>query len=378
MILALALLLQDWPRWRGPEGSATSDASPLPLKWTSTDRVLWSTVIPGEGASSPVVRGDLVFVTAAQNRGAGRHVVCLDLRTGAILWTGETADANPERTSALTGHAAPTPVVDASRVLAFFGNAGVVAYDLKGRLLWRRSLGEFDSELGIASSPILHEGLVILVGDHDGDSFLVALEAATGNLRWKQARPGLQRSWSTPVVAAGELVVNAQDELRGYDPASGKHLWSLKGMSGWVAPSPVAGKGLVFATSGKDGPVLAVRPGGKVAWREERGGPYVCSPVLYGDFLYVLDEAGRLTCREAATGAFVYRERLNGKFTASGVAGDGRLYFPNEAGTTVVVKADRAFEVLAENPLGEEILASPAIAGGSILLRTRTRLWRLR
>ena len=377
MILALLLLLQDWPRWRGPEGAATSSASPLPLKWTSTDRVLWSTAVPGEGASSPVALGKAVFLTSSLDRGTRRLVHRLDLETGAIAWTRETPDSDPERASALTGHAAPTPAVDASRVVAFFGNAGVVAYGLDGALQWRTSLGEFTSELGIASSPILHEGLVIIVGDHDGASFLIALDAATGKIRWKSPRPGLERSWSTPIVVAGELIVNAQDELRGYDPATGKQLWKVAGMSGWVTPSPVAGQGMVFATSGKDGPTVAVR-GGRVVWRVERGGPYVCSPVLYGDFLYVLDEAGRLTCREAATGVEIYRERLKGTFKASGVAGDGKLYFPNEAGVTVVVKAGRVFELLAENPVEEEILASPAIAGNSLLLRTRTRLYRIR
>ncbi len=385
LLLALALLAQDWPRWRGPDGSGLSAGSPLPERWSTTDRVAWSVPIPGEGASSPVVRGKAVFLTSARERGTVRIVHRLDLETGAIRWSGEIDDPDPERTSALTGHAAPTPAVDASRVVAFFGNAGVVAYDLEGKRLWRTSLGAFDTELGIASSPILWGDLVIVVADHDGESFLAGLDAASGRIRWKTPRPGLARSWSTPIVAAGELVVNAQDELRGYDPGSGRELWKVTGMSGWVTPSPVAGEGRVFATSGKDGPTVAVRTGGRgnvtsthVDWREERGGPYVGSPLWLDGRLYVLEEAGRLTCREASTGRVVYRERLKGTFTASGVAGDGKLYFANEAGTTVVVRAGAAFEVLAENPLEEEILASPAIAGGSLLLRTRTRLWRLR
>jgi outer membrane protein assembly factor BamB len=377
MVVLLALLLQDWPRWRGPDGAGVSAEAKLPERWTSKDGVAWSVVVPGEGSSSPITRGGDVFLTSALENGARRVLWCLDLKTGATRWSLETKDPDPERTSALTGHAAPTPAADAARVVAFFGNAGVVCAGPSGEALWRRPLGAFASELGIASSPVLHGELVLLVCDHDGASFLVALDAKTGEIRWKTARPGLERSWSTPILAAGELVVNAQDELRGYDPVTGAALWKVSGMTGWVTPSPVFGKGLIFATSGKDGPTVAVRPGGAEVWRIEKGGPYVCSPLLYGELLYVVDEFGRLVAREAATGADVWRTRLKGKFTASPVAGDGKVYLTNEDGLTYVLKAGRTFEILAENPLGEEILASAAIAGRSLLLRTRTRLYRI-
>ncbi|MBI3854098.1 MAG: PQQ-binding-like beta-propeller repeat protein [Planctomycetes bacterium] len=387
--LSLAILLcgcgtpssPDWPRWRGPQGEAVSDAAPLPSTWSATQGVVWKTAIPGEGASSPIVSGDAVFLTSALDSGSRRLLHCLDRRSGAIRWSLETKDANPERASALTGHAAATPVTDGSRVVAVFGNAGIVCADFSGACLWRKPLGEFDSELGLASSPILHGNLVIVVCDHDGDrprsfeSYLAALDVAGGATLWKTARPGLFRSWSTPIVVSGELIVSGQDEVRGYDPATGRQLWSVAGMSGWVTPSPVAGDGLIFAVSGKDGPTLAFRPGGRVAWREERGGPYVCSPVFYGGLLYVCDETGRLVCREGPSGKELYRERLPGKFTASPVAGDGKVYFTNDEGTTIVVKAGRNFERLSENRLGEECLASPAIADGRLFLRTRRHLW---
>jgi outer membrane protein assembly factor BamB len=382
VLIALVLVAaQDWPRWRGPDGSGVSAETRLPERWTSKDNIAWSVVVPGEGASSPVARGDDVFLTSAFEGGARRTLWCLDRRTGATRWSLETPDPNPERASALTGHAAPTPAADAARVVAFFGNAGVVCAGPSGEALWRRSLGEFSSELGIASSPVLYQDLVLLVCDHDGASFLAALDAKTGEIRWKTARPGLERSWSTPILAAGELVVNAQDELRGYDPGTGAALWRVRGMSGWVTPSPVFGKGMIFATSGKDGPTLAVRPGGRgdvaPVWREARGGPYVCSPLLYGELLYVVDEAGRLVARDAATGEAAWRARLKGKFSASPVAGDGKVYLTNEEGTTFVLRAGRTFDLLAENPLGEEILASAAIARRSIFLRTRGRLYRV-
>jgi lipoprotein NlpI len=374
----------DWPRWRGPDGNGVSPESPLPLKWSATDHVAWKAAIPGEGSSSPIVSGDVVFVTSALDKGARRVVHCLDRTTGKIRWSRETKDENPERASAMTGHAAATPVTDGSVVVAWFGNAGAVCYDLSGELLWRRPFGEFDSELGIASSPILHQGAVVLTCDHDGskprsfDSFLTALDLKTGKTIWKTDRPGLERSWSTPVVVGSDLLVNAQDELRAYDPATGKELWKVPGMTGWVTPSPVSGKGLIFATSGKDGPTIAFKPGGQVVWQEKRGGPYVCSPLLAGDQLYVHDETGILVCRNAADGKKLYRERLAPKFTASAVAGDGKVYFTNESGTTFVVKAGPAFELLAENRLGEEVLASPAIARGALFIRTEKHLYCIR
>jgi outer membrane protein assembly factor BamB len=380
----LLLAAQDWPRWRGPDGNAVSPESPLPRTWTPSDNVAWKVAVPGEGASSPIVSGDAVFVTSSLDNGTRRIVHGLDRATGRTRWTRETKDENPERTSALTGHAAATPATDGARVVASFGNAGVVCYDFAGELLWRRRFGEFDSELGLASSPILHDGRAYLVCDHDGnrtrsfDSFLAALDLKTGAILWKTDRPGLERSWSTPIVVRGEIIVSAQDELRAYDPAGGRLLWTAPGTTGWVAPSPVFGGGLIFAVSGKDGPTLAIRPGGEAAWREARGGPYVCSPLLVGDVLYLLAEEGVFTCREAATGRLVYRERVAGKFTASPVAGDGKIYLVNEAGTATVVKAGRTFEVLAENRLEEECLASPALAHGALFLRTRRQLYCIR
>jgi outer membrane protein assembly factor BamB len=350
--------------------------------------VAWKVAVPGEGASSPVVWGDSVFVTSALEEGTVRVLHCLDRRTGRTRWRREVSDPNPERTSALAGHAASTPATDGSSVVAFFGNAGVVCYGFDGERAWHRSFGEFDSELGLASSPVLYRDVVLLVCDHDDTrfrtfgSFLIALDLRTGETRWKTERPGLERSWSTPVLAPDGggrvLVVNAQDELRGYDSDTGALRWRVGGMSGWVTPSPVFGRGLIFATSGKNGPTVAVRADGRVVWREERGGPYVCSPLLYGDWLYVIDEAGVLTCRDAARGEVAYRVRLRGKFTASPVAGDGKVYFTNEEGRTTVVQAGPEFRPLAENSLDEECLASPAVSRGALFFRTRRHLYCIR
>ncbi len=401
MLFLLGLLLtlapdlgaENWARWRGPAGNAISTESPLSTEWTKEKNIVWKVQVPGQGFSSPIIWDDRIFVTSSFEKGSRRAVHCLDKKTGKILWSREIKDQNPERTSSMTGHAASTPVTDGKRVVAFFGNAGVVCYDFTGKQLWHRSFGEFDSELGLASSPVICRDRVILVCDHDGDrftsfeSFLVALDLETGKELWKTERRGLERSWSTPILVPRgndkqELVVNAQEQLRAYDPETGKELWRVNGMTGWVTPSPVFGYGLIFVTSGKNGPVLAVRPGGDgdvtkshIVWKEDRGGPYVCSPLLYGDYLYVHDEQGIVRCYEAKSGKLVYRERLDGKFTASGVAADGRLYVPNEDGTTFVIKAGPKFEILAKNPLEEYTLASMAISGGQLFLRTEKHLY---
>jgi outer membrane protein assembly factor BamB len=389
---------ENWPGWRGPEAGGVSGEAKLPERWSASSGIRWRVGVPGEGFSSPIVWRDRVFVTTAFEGGTRRAVCCLNRTNGKTLWMQSIRHDWPEITSAMTGHAAATPVTDGDRIVAVFGNAGAVCYAMDGRQLWRHDLGRFDSELGLASSPVMHGDLVILVCDHDGDrftsfdSYLIALDKRTGAVRWKTERPKVYRSWSTPLLVelprrAGEpriaeLIVGAQDELRSYDPCTGKPLWRVTGMTDWVAPSPVFAGGLIYATSGKDGPTLAVRPGGRgdasdksVAWKQAHGGPYVCSPLVYGDYLYVHNEQGVLNCYQAATGKPVYRERLPGRYTASAVAGDGKLYFTNEDGETQVVKAGPRFERIGRNSLGEYCLASPAVSHGQLFVRTEHFLY---
>ena len=381
----------DWPAWRGPRGDGVADGFDLPTRWDGQTNIAWKTPIDGVGYSSPIVVGEHVFLTTADSWGAWRGVVCLDLRTGQERWRRTIADDDPEVASSMTSHAAATPASDGRRVVAAFGRAGIVCYDLSGMLLWHRSLGRFESELGLASSPVIADGVVYLVCDHDGDgyrsfdSYLLALDVVTGGELWRTPRNGLYRSWSTPLVLGKTLVVSAQDEVRGYDRRSGRVAWSVAGNDGWVAPSPVFAHELIFASSGRAGPLVAIgaaggldRDGGElaaIAWQAPTGGAYVCSPIVYGDYLYVHDESGVLSCYHAATGKREYRRRLEGKFYASAVAGDGRLYFLNDAGETHVVRAGPRFELLATNPLGEYALATPAACGGGLLLRTREHLY---
>ncbi len=405
MRVALAILLtafasstaaaEIWPRWRGADGNGISTANALPLAWSPSKNVVWKIELKGEGSSSPICGQRHIFLTAAFDEGTRRAVMCLDPRDGKTLWSRDIEDKNPELASALTGHAAATPAIDDRHVVAMFGNAGAVCYGFDGDLMWHRTFGEFDSELGLATSPVIVGSRVVLVCDHDGsrfktfDSFMIALDLETGNTVWKTERPGLYRSWSTPIVVPvaddkHEIVVNAQDELRGYDAATGGLNWSVRGMTGWVTPSPVFGKGLIFACSGKDGPTMAVRPGGKgdvsathVAWSEKQGAPYVCSPVLYRGLLYVHNEQGILSCYRAKTGELCYRTRLEGKFVSSPIAGHGHVYATNDQGTTYVVKAGDTFQLRSQNSLDEECLASPGVFDGDLLIRTAKHLYRV-
>lgn len=386
----------DWSRWRGDDGSAVADAKVPPASWSSERNIVWKARIDGEGSSSPVVIGDRVYITSSRDEGTVRLVHALDAVTGRTLWTGRVDDKNPENTSALTGHAAATPVADGGRVVASFGNAGVVCFDAAGKRLWRKDLGRFETELGLASSPIAERDRVILVCDHDGnrfrnfDSYVMALDLKTGRELWKTERPKLGRSWSTPIVVttpAGdrELIVSGDEQLRGYDPATGKMLWHVRGLGDWVTPSPVFADGVVYAASGPSGPILAVRPGGKgdvadshVVWKHAAGGPYVTSPLVYRGRLYIHSRAGVLTCYRAASGKELFKKRLEGRFTSSGVGGAGKIYLTNEAGRTWVLAAADEFKLLSKNDLNAgESLASPAIADGSLFIRCGRELYRI-
>ena len=399
VVLALLGLLivrpvgaDNWARWRGPQGSAVSVEAGIPLKWDQNRNIRWKTAIPGEGSSSPIVWNDRVFLTSAEDEGCVRWLHCLDLLSGRIVWSAGVEHDWPELTSALTGHAAATPTTDGQRVFTWFGNAGLSCHDFSGRQIWHLDLGAFESELGLASSPVLVDERLILVCDHDGtrfksfDSYLIALDPHTGRTLWKTPRSGLLRSWSTPIAvehAQGKaLIVNAQDQLRAYDLVSGRQQWSVAGMTPWVTPSPVVAEGLIFASSGRDGPALAVKPGGRgditdthVAWKQSRGAPYVCSPIVYRGYLYLLNETGIVTCLKARTGELQYRQRLGGKFYSSPVAAENRLYLTDELGVTWVIGAGDSFQVLAKNRLATGCLASPAISAGCLLLRSRDHLF---
>jgi outer membrane protein assembly factor BamB len=420
----------NWPSFRGPDATGVADGQHPPVTWdvTTGANVRWKTPIPGLGHSCPVVWGDRVFVTTAvsgdpdpkvrignygdvgsvdDNTKHVWRVLCLDRDTGQVVWDKVAFVGVPKAKRHQKGSQANcTPATDGRRVVACFGPEGLYCYDFAGKLLWKRDLGTLDSsfaidreyEWGFGSSPVIHDGLVILQCDLSKDSFVAAFSLEDGSRVWSTPRDEIP-SWSSPALWRNgrrvELVTNAAQYARGYDPATGTELWRLAKKSEVTIPAPVVGRDAVYITSGNRPiqPIIAVRPGATgdislkpnedrnahVAWSKLRGGPYMPTPILYRGHLYVLSNAGILTVYAADTGTEVYKERIGGvSYTASPVAADGRLYLTSEQGEVRVVKAGGLeTELLAVNKLDDVCLATPAISAGMLFVRTQHVLYAL-
>ena len=428
-VVAAAASAQNWPSFRGPGASGVAEGQNLPVRWDAHQRVnvIWKTEIHGLAHSSPVVWGDRVFLTTAVSSkpsatfkpglyGDGTasddlsvhqwNVICLERATGKVLWERTAYQGVPkEKRHIKSTYANATPATDGRVVVAFFGSQGVYAYSLAGELLWKRDLGRFDVgaynapvfEWGTASSPILYKDLVIVQCDQQKGSFITALDAKTGATVWKADRDE-SPSWGTPSVftskAGAELVTNGSNFIRGYDPASGKELWRLGGSSKITAPTPVASDDLIIVASGRrpEAPIFAIRAGAggditlpsgesssrSVAWSKQQRGSYMPTPVIYGGYVYVLNNDGVFACYALADGKELYRERIpdaGSGFSASPVASDGKIYLSNEDGDIIVVKAGPTFEVLARNDMAEPVMATPAISGGMLIIRSQHSVW---
>jgi outer membrane protein assembly factor BamB len=422
----------DWPSFRGPAAAGVADGMNLPQSWdvVAGTNVAWKAHVPGLAHSSPIVWGDrLLVATAVSSRGDATFkpglygegtasedtssqqwkLLCLDARTGKLLWERTAYEGVPkEKRHIKATYANATPATDGKRVVAFFGSQGLYAYDLDGKLLWRKDLGRLDAgaydapdvEWGTASSPILHRDLVIVQCDQQKGSFLLGVNADTGATIWRSERDELP-SWSTPnVYTLGEreeLVTNAPNLIRGYDPKTGKQLWQLGGSSKITAPTPIFTKQLIFVASGRrpEAPIFAIRPGASgditpgrrqreseaIAWRKQQRGSYMPTPLVYGDFLYVLGNAGILDAYDWRSGEEIYRERIphqGSGFSASPVASDGRIYLSSEDGDVFVVQAGREFKLLGTVKMGEPIMATPALANGKMFIRTQRQLFAIR
>jgi outer membrane protein assembly factor BamB len=427
--LVVAASAQNWPSFRGPGASGVSDGQNLPVRWDAQRRVnvLWKTEIHGLAHSSPVVWGERVFLTTAVSGKPGAtfkpglygegtasddlsvqqwKVICLERATGKVLWERIAYQGVPkEKRHIKSTYANATPATDGRVVVASFGSQGLYAYTPAGDLLWKRDLGRFDVgaydapefEWGTASSPILYKDLVIVQCDQQKGSFLAALDAKTGATVWRTERDELP-SWGTPAIfptkARAELVTNGSNFIRGYDPASGRELWRLGGSSKITAPTPVASDDLIIVASGRrpEAPIFAIRAGASgditpasgesssrsVAWSKGQRGPYMPTPLIYGGYVYILGNAGIFDCYALADGREIYRQRIpdaGSGFSASPVASDGKIYLSGEDGEMVVVKAGPKFELLARNDMADPVMATPAISGGMMIIRSQHYVW---
>jgi outer membrane protein assembly factor BamB len=426
MTVADARLSADdnWPQFRGSNACVVAKGT-VPETWDQKKNVVWCADIKGRGWSSPVVWGDKVFVTAVFNdktpeprkglyiqdvKGKtpeGEHrwsVYCVDFNTGKILWEKTAHTGTPGGPIHLKNtYASETPVTDGERLYVYFGNLGLFCYDLAGKDLWSQKWPPVKMRYGwgTAASPVLHKGRLYIVNDNEDKSFLVALDPKSGKDIWRVERDE-GSNWATPFVWENEqrteIVTCGSGKVRSYD-LDGKLLWEFKGMSSIAIPTPSAGGGLLFISSGyvldKSRPLYAIRPGASgdislakdetsnkyIAWCQPQAGPYHPSPIVYGDYVYVLLDLGFLSCYEAQTGKPVYvKERIaagSDKFTASPWACNGKIFCLSEDGDTFVVKAGPKFQVVGRNELDEMCLSTPAVVRDSLVVRTASKLYRI-
>ena len=418
---ALFAMDDDWPQWRGPnyDGMACGDA---PLEWNDTKNIAWRVPIPGRGFSSPVILGEKIFLTTAVptdgaavpaesqqptsgpggGAGAGLEhkfvVLCLNRLTGKVLWERVAKVAKPHEGyhRQYGSFASNSPVTDGLHLYAFFGSRGMYCYDLNGKLVWEREFPPMRMRLqfGEGVAPVVDSDHLYLKFDQEEGSYMVALDKRTGQEIWRVARDEVS-SWSPPLVITHngrkQVVVSASTRVRSYDPATGKLIWECAGLGSNAIPAPVIADGVVYVMSGHRSPnLLAIRLGREgnltgtdaIAWTNDRGNSYTASPVLHDNKLYFITDSGMLSCLNALTGEAYYRQQRLPKpynFKASPVGANGKLYLATEEGDVVVVRMGEKYEVLATNTLTDQVfIATPAIAGGSLYLRSQDALYCIR
>ncbi|MGH9719071.1 MAG: PQQ-binding-like beta-propeller repeat protein [Bryobacteraceae bacterium] len=422
---ALALGAGTWPQFRGPRSAGVADDTAFPDRWSATENVAWKAEIPGVGWSSPIVWEDKIFLTSAisskspeppkkglyfggnREAPADEHrwmVYAIDFKSGRILWEREVHRGAPPGARHLkNSFASETPVTDGERLYVYFGNLGIFCFDMKGAPLWSLRLGPFNTRYGwgTAASPVLHGNRLYIVNDNDDRSFLMALDKKTGKQIWRVDRDE-KSNWATPFIWESgrriEVITPGTTRIRSYD-LDGKQLWELGGMSSITIPTPLERFGMLFVTSGYVGdqvrPVFAIRPGASgdislkagstsnahVAWHLPQAGPYNPSPLIYGDYYYTLFDRGFFTCHDARTGKEIYgKQRIDEAaqaFTASPWASNGKIYALSEDGDTFIIQAGPDYKLLAKNTLDEMCMATPAMAGGSLIIRTASKLYRI-
>ncbi|MHC4435628.1 MAG: PQQ-binding-like beta-propeller repeat protein [Planctomycetota bacterium] len=383
---------QEWTRFRGPDGTGIGKGESIPVSFTEAD-YLWKAKLPGPGHSSPVLWGHRIFLTCTHDAQEQREVVCLDARSGKMLWSTQMA-FTPYKHNSRNSFAASTPAVDAERVYINWISGGTfvaLALDHAGKKLWRREVGDFQARHGAGASPIALNGHMIVANDNKQNSFLAALDGRTGETAWRIERSSKMTSYITPAVYRPKngdpevIFVSEAHGITGVDPASGQKKWeSDKLFTLKSVCSPVAAGGVIFATAGSGGrgrESAAVRPGNKltghkamVAWKLDSDLPYVCTPIAIGEHLYILSDSGVMTCVIAAMGEKIWQEDLDRNFYASPVCVNGRIYLLSRDGEVIVLEAGSECTILARSTLPEKTDATPAIANGRMYIRTLNHL----
>ena len=379
-----AIAATDWPAWRGPtrDGLAAPGQSP-PIQWSETENVLWKVPLPGRGHSSPTVVGERIYLATADPVTKSQSVLCLDRKSGKLLWQSEVHAANAESGKHGNSSAASSTVAcDGERLFINFLNAGAVhtsALDLTGKVLWQRKVCDFVAHQGFASSPVLHAALVLVAADHRGGGVIAALDQKTGAPVWSEARPKLPNYTTPAIVQAGgrtQMVLAGCNLLTSLDPLTGKKLWEVAGSTEECVVTMVTDGVRVFAGGGypKNHTVAVLADGsGTVAW-QNTARVYVPSMIVQAGHLYAVMDAGVAACWKSDTGEELWKERLGGDFFASPVRVDDRIYASNVSGKTFVFTATpKSFQLLAQNQLGEEAYASPVICGSRVYLRVATK-----
>jgi outer membrane protein assembly factor BamB len=382
-----------WPQWRGPSAQGHVADAAYTDSWSPTSRVAWKTPVPGRGNSSPIVWSDRIYLTTARDDGRRLSLLAFNRTDGRVVWDTAITQNGVEWVHQKNGYASATPVTDGQRIYASFGRHGLVAFDMNGRIAWQRAFAAIENYHGPAGSPVLYKDRIFLYQDQAArgsqGGFVAAFDKASGRTIWQTQRRETV-GWGTPVVihtgGRDELIVSGQGRVVAYDPATGGELWTVTGNTFEVIPTPVVAHGLLFASSGRAGPTIAIRPGGAgdvtrthVAWSTPRGSPFVPSGIVVDDLLYLVnDMQSILTVYEAKTGTLAYQGRLGTAqregFSASPVAVNGKVFFTNDDGQTFVVQAGREFKLLHVNELGARTLASPALVDGTWYWRSDGQL----
>jgi outer membrane protein assembly factor BamB len=395
---SLGLGGEDWPQFRGPDAQGHSDAVGLPLEWSEAQHVVWKTEIPGQGWSSPVIASGRVWMTTATEDGRSLRAISVDCQSGRVLQDIELFHREtPIEKHGTNSYASPTPILDGERLFVHFGTMGTACVDTSSaRVVWRSQEFQLDHECGPGSSPALCDNLLLFNCDGTDVQFGAALDKNSGALVWKTNRSGVitkppdrKKAFVTPlVISVGGrklVIMTGAEWVYAYDAHTGEEVWNVKHPGFSVAPTPVFGHGMVYVSTGYMLPqLLAIRPDGvgdvtvsHVAWKGDKNIPTKPSPLLVGDELYLLADGGILSCWDALTGKQHYRQRLGGTFSASPIFADGRIYCSAEDGRMIVVAPGTTYQALATNKLDGQFMASPAIVGRALYLRSATHLYRV-